>query len=436
MAKLAQTSVKYVIKADFDAEGIVERPDVIGALFGQTEGLLGPDLDMRELQRTGRVGRIEVKTESRNGKSKGKIIIPSSLDSAETALIAATLETIDRVGPCDAKINVEKVEDLRSTKRDYIVNRAKNLLSNLIHNLPETATVTEELKQAVRAGEVVNYRGLAAGPDAATSESVTLVEGRADVIVLLKQGIKNVIAIGGTSIPQVVGAISKEKEVTAFLDGDRGGDLILKELKQIAELDFVARAPYGKEVEELTKKEIFKAIRERIPAAQATELKPAATERKEVQMPPRTSGYRTYKKPVAETTYRQTSRVVSRTGVGYRKPSTGTFSKPFSMPRIIRKKQLDEKTKKTFKEQTNELVGTKAASIYGRNMEFSGRVPIKELQKSIKQVTEPFAIILDGCADQNTVRLAEGVGVKYLVCSDNKDRIRSNSIEILTQKDL
>ena len=131
MAKIAQTSVKYLIKAKFRADGMVEKPDVIGALFGQTEGLLGPDLDLRELQRTGRIGRIEVIINVMQGKANGAVSIPASLDGAETALIAAAVETIDRVGPCNAKITVEAVEDLRTTKRKYIIDRAKVFLSSL-----------------------------------------------------------------------------------------------------------------------------------------------------------------------------------------------------------------------------------------------------------------------------------------------------------------
>jgi DNA primase len=60
MGKLAQATSKYTIYARFDADGTVEKPDVIGAVFGQSEGLLGPDMELRELQKTGRVGRIDV----------------------------------------------------------------------------------------------------------------------------------------------------------------------------------------------------------------------------------------------------------------------------------------------------------------------------------------------------------------------------------------
>ena len=59
MAKIAPTSIKYMIYAKFEADGAIEKPDVIGALFGQTEGLLGEDMEMRELQKQGKIGRID-----------------------------------------------------------------------------------------------------------------------------------------------------------------------------------------------------------------------------------------------------------------------------------------------------------------------------------------------------------------------------------------
>jgi len=44
------------------------------------------------------------------------------------------------------------------------------------------------------------------------------------------------------------------------LDGDRGGTIILKELKQLLKIDYIARAPEGYEVEELTRKQMIKSL--------------------------------------------------------------------------------------------------------------------------------------------------------------------------------
>jgi hypothetical protein len=86
---------------------------VIGAVFGQTEGLFPKEFELRELQKSGKIGRIDIDLRSSKDTTRGTIIAPSSLDRAETALIAAAMETVDRVGPCESKINVENITDVR-----------------------------------------------------------------------------------------------------------------------------------------------------------------------------------------------------------------------------------------------------------------------------------------------------------------------------------
>ncbi|MGZ5539012.1 MAG: DNA primase DnaG [Halobacteriota archaeon] len=269
-------TTKYVIYADIHTDGVVEKPDVVGAIFGQTEGLLGDDLDLRELQKTGRIGRIEVNISSKSGKSGGYVLISSSLDKIETSILAASLETIDRVGPCMAGITVTKIEDVRASKRRQIVDQAKHiLLSKFDESLPESQELTESVKQAVRVDELVSYgkEKLPAGPNVQDSDAILIVEGRADVLNLLRCGIKNAIAVEGTNVPKAVIELSKKKTVTTFVDGDRGGELILKELLQTADVDFVASAPEGKSVEDLSQKEIVKALRNKLPIEQVLEQK-------------------------------------------------------------------------------------------------------------------------------------------------------------------
>src|SRR3989344_2237137 len=259
MGKVSPVSAKYIITTKIQIEGSVDRPDVIGAIFGQTEGFLGSDLELRELQRSGKIGRIEVNLNTINGKASGEIIIPSSLDKAETAIIAAALETIERIGPCNSKVRVEKIEDVRTSKRDFVVARAKQLLKELQSNvLPDSQEITEEVAASVRMMEITEWgpERLPAGPGIDDSEEVILVEGRADVLNLLKQGFKNVVSVNGTSIPDSIKELCRKKTVTLFVDGDRGGDIIIKELTDSTEVDYITKAPAGKEVEELTKKEI------------------------------------------------------------------------------------------------------------------------------------------------------------------------------------
>lgn len=262
---------KYLIKVKITADGVVEKPDVVGAIFGQTEGLLGDELDLRDLQKSGKIGRIEVEIDSKNGKSEGIVFIPSGMDQVETSIIAASLETIDRIGPCKAKVEVLDVEDIRASKREKVIERAKEILEKMLENnksVGENLVMT--VKSLVENSEIVAYgeEKLPAGPNVANSESILIVEGRNDVLNLLKYGIKNAIAVEGTNVPKTISELSKQRTTTAFLDGDRGGDLILKELLQVADIDFVARAPPGFEVEELTYKQVVKALRDKMPVDQ------------------------------------------------------------------------------------------------------------------------------------------------------------------------
>src|SRR3989338_9032746 len=272
MGKISPVAAKYIVHATIDIDGVVDRPDVIGAIFGQTEGLLGSDLELRELQRSGRIGRIEVTTDTRSGKTNGSIDIPSSLDKAETSIIAAALEIIQRIGPCTAKIQAQSIEDVRVSKRIFVIERAKELLKNLMStSMPDSQELADEVAYSVRVMEIQEYgeERLPAGPAIDESDEIIVVEGRADVLNLLKHGFKNVIAMNGTSIPATIVNLCQKKVVTLFVDGDRGGNLIIKELASLADVDYVTKAPDGKEVEEITKKEIHKALRSRISGEQA-----------------------------------------------------------------------------------------------------------------------------------------------------------------------
>ena len=262
-----QETTKYRIHLTVQADGVVERSDVVGAIFGQIEGLLGAEMELRELQRQGRLGRIDVKVLSKQGKSTGEILVSTSLDRAETAILAASMETINRVGPCSAQVFVQNIEDIRVTKRTQIIERAKSLLLEF----EEPGIDPESLIDAVRESqriekiETIGPDNVPAGPNVLNSDAIIVVEGRADVINLLRSGIKNAIAVEGTSVPGTIISMCHKKTATAFLDGDRGGDLILRELLEVTDIDFVAFPPRGESVEDLSRKEIIKALRNKVP---------------------------------------------------------------------------------------------------------------------------------------------------------------------------
>jgi DNA primase len=260
-----QDSAKYLVHADITAEGVVERNDVVGAVFGQTEGLLGDELEIRDLQESSKVGRIDVEIRSENGQSFGELTIATSLDKVETAILAAALETIERVGPCRSTISVRTIEDVRAAKRREVVDRAKRLLAESFDgSVMSSDELIEQVRQSVRVENITKYEGYPAGPRVADSDAIIVVEGRADVLQLLKYGVKNAVAVEGTNVPESIADLTRERTVTAFLDGDRGGDLILKELDQVGDIDFVAFAPPNRSVEDLERHEVMAALRDKV----------------------------------------------------------------------------------------------------------------------------------------------------------------------------
>jgi len=400
MGKISPISAKYIIHAQIRTEGFVDRPDVIGAIFGQTEGLLGSELELRELQRSGRIGRIDVQLEVKSGKTEGVIIVPSSLDKAETAIISAALETIERIGPCNASVKVDKVEDVRVSKRNFVIVRAKELLQVLNDSvLPNTQEITDEVAQSVRIMSITEYGEdkLPAGPGIDEAEEVFVVEGRADVLNLLKNGIKNVIGMNGTSVPKTIGSLSRKKVLTVFVDGDRGGDLIVKELMEVAEIDYVIKAPDGKEVEELTKKEIHKVMRGKIAAEQVRlDFERKNGDRKSL------------------------------------KPKFIHQQKDWG----VKKETLSPKQKADFKKMLEDLIGTRGAYLLDQNLNILGKVPITELHTTMKNLNSVFAVIFDGRVDYDIVQTAEKASVKYLIAMHSAINPSETKVEVLTNNDL
>lgn len=420
MAKISPVAAKYIVHATINIDGIVDRPDAIGAIFGQTEGLLGNDLELRELQRSGRIGRIEVNISASQGKTKGEIIIPSSLDKTETAIVAAALEIIQRIGPCNAKIAVDKIEDVRTSKRQFVIQRAKELLKELTSNtLPDSQELSDEVAQSVRMMEVISFgqEKLAAGPAIEESDEIVIVEGRADVLNLLKHGFKNVIAMNGTSCPQTIKDLTREKTATVFVDGDRGGDLIIRELLSVTDIDFVCKAPDGKEVEEITKKEIHKALRGKITAEQS-----------KLDLGVDNNGSLKSVEP------RQTRFNGGNDNRPVRRPEDGTRNDVQRRPIVTPKSSvaprpangnvgpvLTPEEKKKLKATMEDLFGTRGACIFDHNLNVLGKVPLSELSTTIRSLSGGiYALALDGAIDIDLVKTAEKLGITHLVGVANK----------------
>ncbi len=431
MAKISPIAAKYIINSKILISGIVDRPDVIGAIFGQTEGLLGNDLELRELQRSGRIGRIEVNLSTSSGKTSGEIIIPSSLDKTETAIVAAALEIIQRIGPCNSKVTVQKIEDVRTSKRQFVVDRAKELLKNLTDtSLPDSQELSYEVAQSVRMMEVIDYGRdrLAAGPAIEESDEIIIVEGRADVLVLLKHGFKNVITMNGTSCPQTIKDLTKKKEATVFVDGDRGGNLIIRELLSVADLDFVCKAPDGKEVEELTKKEIHKALRGKITGEQA-----------KLDLGIDDTGALKEEAPSTRQNFRSNDRrSPTRTNAKRQERPQSKFQRSQSnVPRpTIKAKILSAEEKKVLKQTMEDLVGTRGACIFDSKMNILGKVPLSELSTTIKSLRGGvYALALDGNIDLDLLKLAQKLSVSHIVGTRSKVK-ESQGVNLITEDKL
>ena len=408
------SAAKYEIRARISADGVIDKPDVVGAVFGQTEGLLGDELDLRDLQKSGRIGRIEVEIDSRKGKSEGEIVIPSSLDQVETAILASGLETVDRIGPCRAKIEVTGVNDIRISKRQKVVERAKEILAHLQEESKGVGVdLTEAVRKAVQVEEITTYGSehLPAGPNVDQADALIVVEGRSDVLNLLRCGIKNVIAVEGTSVPQTVKDLSRGKTVTAFTDGDRAGELILREMLQTMDVDFVARAPRGSEVEELTQKQLLKCLRNKIPINQYLEMsgfESTGASREPREERPENGGRPDRREERAGgATARRDDRDRDR-GMMPRPPAPAPATPPVPLtPELAR-----------YFDLLNGVENTSKSLFVGADDAVVGEAPVKEMIDAIANLTSPAkAIVFDGIVSQRLLDVAQEKGIGTVVAT-------------------
>jgi DNA primase len=360
--------VKYLVRLRFEVDGVVERADVIGAIFGQTEGLFGPEMNLNELQKSWKVGRIEINLESKNDRTRGEVIIPMSTDIGTAALIAAAVESVDKVGPCSARFTVGNIEDVRAVKRKQIVDRAKLIVRDWSSKTSsEGENLLKDVTESTRRAKVINYglENLPAGPGVYSSELVYLVEGRADVVLFLRAGIENVVALEGTSIPDSIIELGKKKRLIAVLDGDRGGELIEKELAQVMHVEEVLHAPAGKEVEDLTPIDVINLLK---------------TEKVEPQAP-------------------------------QRRQRGGTTEAP--PPRA--QDEPEEPVVVKAREIYPNLNGTLEAILLDTGLQEIGRFPISELVQKMEGTGGAQYLIFDGIVTQRLVESAARVGVKGII---------------------
>ncbi len=451
MAKTYLDIVKYMVEAKFSINGVVDKPDIIGAVFGQTEGLLGDELDLRELQKGGKIGRIEIDLSQSNNRSVGRLMLPASLDRIETCILAAAVESVDRVGPYEAQFNVEKVEDTRSEKRRKILMRAKDLVKLLLNTeLPDSKELSEIVQSEVRTSEITSYgpEKLPAGPEVGRSPEVVVVEGRADVLNLLKNDVASVIAVGGaTAIPKSIIGLCREKEVTVFLDGDRGGDMILRNLTSVCDVDFVARAPDGKEVEDLTRKEIIKAMRTKVPLDQ---YRPNFRGRSNG---PQQGGESRYSREPREQRQQQAPQAPNETIHQDVRAERGPTEAANDAPRGIdsdddaiqtiesgpardepaqvqQRPAIESAVLSELASGLDALSGTLRSRLYDNSGSVVKEIPIRDLLPSIQGSSNVYGVVLDGVITQRLVELAlqKGIRAIYGLRSNPMSRKHENII--------
>jgi DNA primase len=416
--KLPSTGiVKYHVKLKFEVDGLVEKADIIGAIFGQTEGLLGPEMNLNELQKVSKVGRIEVNVDTKSNMAKGDALIPMSTDISTAALIAAAIESIDKVGPFQARFGLVGIDDIRAIKKKLIVDRAKKIVQEwATKTISEGEEMLKDVYDASKPGKLTAFgkAQLACGTGVFDSDWIILVEGRADVINLLRAGFDNAIAIEGAKIDETVTKLTEGKKVIAFLDGDRAGDLILKELQGLVKVDKILRAPPGREVEECTPLEIAEILKEIVPfvSPNVHHAQPLQTSQLENKQ-----GYRRDRpEQVAE-----------------EQQPASTVAAPNSINDNV---QDNEDILSAVKEVYPQINETLEAVLLDSSMKTLLKIPVSEVVKNINSAEGAKMLVLDGIVTQRLVDAADKAGIEYIIGHRMGELKKSTYITVRTFTDL
>ena len=399
--------VKYHVKLKFEVDGIVEKADIIGAIFGQTEGLLGPEMNLNELQKVSKVGRIEVNVDTKSNTTKGDALLPMSTDISTAALISAAIESIDKVGPFQGKFLLVGIDDIRAIKKKVIVDRAKKIIQEwATKTISEGEEMLRDVYDASKPGKLTSFgkAQLACGTGVFESPYIILVEGRADVINLLRAGFDNSIAIEGAKIDETITNLTSGKKVIAFLDGDRAADLILKELQGLVKIDKVLRAPTGKEVEECTPLEISEILKD---VAETRSEQPEAP----VQQQKSTRKPKIYGNNNSTSVYQEVSHSNANNG------------------EIVKD---DPQITSAVKEVYPQINETLEAMILDNSMQVLLKVPVSEIIKRLDSLEGARFLVMDGIITQRLIDAAYRAGIEYVVGHRMAELKKSPEITVKT----
>jgi DNA primase len=247
--------------------------------------------------------------------------------------------------------------------------------------MPSVDEVYKEISETMKIGKVEKYgpEELPAGPGLEAAKEIIVVEGRADIINLMRCGIFNTVALEGAKVPESIKKLTKEKTATALLDGDRGGDLILKELLQVTNVKFVGRAPRGKEIEECNCKEIAEALEAKVSISEVSGKPPA----------------------------------------------------PKKVPEHV-KVEVSEPVSQAAKA----LQGTLEAVLLNEKFELVERLPVSQLAEKLQQVTGVDTVVFDGIITQRIVDIAGEKNIRRIVASRISEAVKpALNVELVTFQD-
>jgi len=431
--------VKYHVKLKFDVDGLVEKADIIGAIFGQTEGLLGPEMNLNELQKVSKVGRIEVNVDTKSNSARGDALIPMSTDISTAALIAAAIESIDKVGPFQAKFSLVGIDDIRAIKKKVIVDRAKKIVQEwATKTISEGEEMLKDVYDASKPGRLTTFgkAQLACGVGVFDSDWIILVEGRADVINLLRAGYDNSIAIEGAKIDETILKLTQGKRTIAFIDGDRAGDLILKELQGLVDIEKVYRAPPGREVEECTPLEISEILKD---VEQFINDKINDTN----TVPSNVQQIRNHHR--IDHSQNQSNNQDQNSSITYNRNLTNqslnkhnnydNSDQKQSPDNMISKE--DEEVISIVKKVFQEINETLEAMVFDKSMKRIVKIPISEIMKKISELKDGNLLILDGIVTPRLVEAANKSGIRYIIGHRTSNLKRTNpDVRVQTFSDM
>ena len=411
--------VQNTIKIEIQVLGRVNQSDIIGAVFGQTEDVLGDALELRKLQKQNLIGRIEVDTEYTSDGTRGIITIPSHMDRTNTVIIAAALETIKKIGPCKAKARILKIENIKEIKIKKIIEHAKKVLEKFMNISIDSQELIDKVSSEVRMSQHIEYgdEKLVTGPNIDKFDDLIFVETLADLKNMLKYGIKNVVAFDDMSKKDTLKELADKHEIMVFVN--KGKEFLVKKLLEFADVDSYTKPEMNKRIHDLESKEIYKAIRSAISTEQIGSHKTSSRPESSHSVFPKPA-HRTFQKPPHRSQQRPPHRDFKRHDRSYDN-------------RNERRSNVNNKDVETFTKKKGELKGTKQAFVIDKNMQILGKVPADSLIDTVRSIgRQVYSIVIDGSIPRELVVLAEKNRIKYLV-GDSCDT-RSRYVNIIISK--